>query len=49
MDEPYETVTLSHVMNDMMMHITSSGKSEAKIGDMLASIFTQEKSYAYRL
>ncbi|NPA61272.1 MAG: ATP-dependent Clp protease ATP-binding subunit ClpA [Epsilonproteobacteria bacterium] len=48
-DEPYETVTLSHVMNDMMMHITSSGKSEAKIGDMLASIFTQEKSYAYKI
>jgi ATP-dependent Clp protease ATP-binding subunit ClpA len=48
-DEPYETVTLSHVMNDMMMHITSSGKSEARIGDMLASIFTQEKSYAYKI
>ena len=48
-DEPYETVALSHVMNDMMMHITSAGKNEAKIGDMLASIFTQEKSYAYKI
>lgn len=45
--DPYETVALSHVMNDMMMHINSSGRSEAKIGDMLASIFTQQKSYAY--
>jgi len=48
-DDPYETVALSHVMNDMMMHINSSGKNEAKIGDMLASIFTQEKSYAYKI
>jgi ATP-dependent Clp protease ATP-binding subunit ClpA len=48
-DDPYETVALSHVMNDMMMHITSAGKNEAKIGDMLASIFTQEKSYAYKI
>ena len=46
-DDPYETVSLSHVMNDMMMHINSSGRTEAKIGDMLASIFTQQKSYAY--
>ncbi len=48
-DDPYETVALSHVMNDMMMHINSAGKSEATIGDMLASMFTQEKSYAYKI
>lgn len=46
-DEPYETLVLSNAMNDMMMHISSSGRVEAKIGDMIASIFTQEKSYAY--
>ncbi|SFV55649.1 ATP-dependent Clp protease ATP-binding subunit ClpA [hydrothermal vent metagenome] len=45
--DPYETVVLSHVMNDMMMHINSSGRMEAKIGDMIASIFSQDKSYAY--
>jgi len=45
--EPYETVTLSHVMNDMMSHINSSGRNEAKIGDLVAAIFTQTKSYAY--
>ncbi len=48
-DDPYETVALSHVMNDMMMHINSSGKNEATIGDMLASMFTQEKSYVYQI
>jgi len=45
--DPYETVTLSHVMNDMVNHINASGRSEAKIGDLLASIFTQHKSFAY--
>jgi ATP-dependent Clp protease ATP-binding subunit ClpA len=45
--DPHETVVLSHVMNDMMMHINSSGRMEAKIGDMIASILTQEKSYVY--
>jgi len=45
--EPYETLALSHVMNDMVNHINASGKSEAKIGDLLASIFTQTKSFAY--
>jgi ATP-dependent Clp protease ATP-binding subunit ClpA len=48
-DDPYETVALSHVMNDMMTHINSSGRHEAKIGDMLASIFTQQKSYTYQV
>lgn len=44
---PYETVALSNVMNNMVSHINSSGKAEAKIGDLLASIFTQEESYVY--
>ena len=46
---PYETVTLSNVMNDMVGHINASGRTEAKTGDLLASIFTQEKSYAYAI
>ena len=47
MHDPYETVALSAVMNDMVSHINSSGRHEAKIGDLLASMFTQTKSYAY--
>jgi len=46
-DDPYETLVLSNAMNDMMMHINSAGRVEARVGDMIASIFTQEKSYAY--
>ncbi len=45
--EPYETLALSHVMNDMVNHINASGRREAKIGDLLASLFTQTKSFAY--
>ncbi len=44
---PYETTTLANVMNDMVTHINASGRTEARVGDLLASIFTQEKSYAY--
>ena len=46
---PYETVALSNVMNDMVSHINASGKSEAQIGDLIVSIFTQEDSYACTL
>jgi ATP-dependent Clp protease ATP-binding subunit ClpA len=44
---PYETIALSNVMNDMVSHINASGKAEAQIGDLIASIYTQEDSYAY--
>lgn len=47
--EPFETVALSRVINDMMTQIHSSGRAEASIGDMLAAIFMQEHSYAVYL
>jgi len=47
--DPYETVALSNVMNDMINHINSSGRQEAKVGDLIASIFSQTQSYAYAL
>ncbi len=47
--EPFETVALSRAINDMMTHIHSAGRSEAKVGDMLAAIFMQEHSYAVYL
>jgi len=47
--EPFETVALSQAINDMMTHIHSSGRAEASIGDMLASLFLQEHSYAVYL
>ncbi len=47
--EPFETVALSRAINDMMIHIHSSGRTEASIGDMLAAIFMQEHAYAVYL
>ncbi|SFZ98485.1 ATP-dependent Clp protease ATP-binding subunit ClpA [hydrothermal vent metagenome] len=47
--EPFETVALSRAINDMMVHLNSSGRTEASIGDMLVSIFHQEHSYAVYL
>jgi len=47
--EPFETVALSRAINDMMNHIHASGRTEAKVGDMLASIMMQEHSYAVYL
>ncbi len=44
--DPMETVPLSQAINEMMMHVNSSGKKEARIGDMLASLILQEESFA---
>jgi ATP-dependent Clp protease ATP-binding subunit ClpA len=46
---PYETVALSRIVNEMMTHINSSGKKEAHIGDMLAAICNQTHAYAVYL
>ncbi len=47
--DPIETVSLSNAISEMMMHINSSGKKEATIGDMLAAIMLQEDSFAANL
>lgn len=47
--EPLETPSLRDALNDMIAHIQSSGRKEADIGDMLASIFLQEENYGVYL
>ncbi|MFK5976119.1 MAG: AAA family ATPase [Sulfurovum sp.] len=47
--QPVETISLSQLLNDMMSQIHNSGRKEAEIGDMLVSMFMQEKSYALYL
>ena len=44
--DPMETMALSQAINEMMIHVNSSGKKQATIGDMLAAIMLQEDSYA---
>ena len=47
--EPLETTSVNMLLNDMMTHVHSSGKKEAFIGDILASMFSQENSYGLYL
>jgi ATP-dependent Clp protease ATP-binding subunit ClpA len=47
--EPLETIALSNTVNDMMVHVHGTGRTEAMVGDMLGAIFTQEHSYAVYL
>jgi ATP-dependent Clp protease ATP-binding subunit ClpA len=47
--DPFESETLAVAINDMMIHMHSSGNSEANIGDMIAAIFMQEEVYAVYL
>jgi len=47
--DPIETVALSNAISQMMMHVNSSGKKEATIGDMLVAIIDQEESFAKKL
>lgn len=42
---PLETVQLNRVLNDMLMHVESSGKFHATIGDLLVSLFVADKSF----
>ncbi len=44
--DPIESVSLSRVVENMMLHSKSSGKVEANVFDLLVSIFQEEHSYS---
>ncbi|MDX1808832.1 MAG: ATP-dependent Clp protease ATP-binding subunit ClpA [Sulfurospirillaceae bacterium] len=44
--EPFESVALSRVIENMMLHSKSSGKMEASVYDLLVSIFQEENSFS---
>jgi len=44
--EPMETPLLGEAIDDMMLHIESSGREEASVGDMLVAIYNQDKAYS---
>ena len=45
--EPFETVALSRMIDQMIRHIQSAQKDHASIGDLLAALFEEEHSYAF--
>ena len=47
--EPFETVSLTRVIESMMMQVRGAGKSEAKLTDMLIALFDEEHSYSVML
>ena len=47
--EPFETVALSRVIENMIKHVQSADKKEARVGDLLAAIFDEEHSYSVYL
>ena len=47
--DPFETVALSRLIDKMIRHVQSAQKKEATIGDLVASIFEEEHSFAYTL
>ncbi len=44
--EPFETVALSRMIDRMVRHIQSAQKQQADVGDLMASIFEEEHTYA---
>ena len=47
--DPFETVALSRMIDQMIRHIQSVQKDHASIGDLLAALFEEEHSYAYSI
>lgn len=47
--EPFETVSLTRVIENMMLHVKSAGKSEATLSDMLVALFDEEHAYSVML
>ena len=46
---PYETLTLSRVIDTMIQHIQSAQKESAEIGDFLVTLFDEKSTYSYLL
>jgi len=48
-DEPYETVALSRLIDNMVKHLQASGQTSADIGDLIVALYDNEKTYSYLL
>ncbi len=44
--EPFETVALSRLIDQMVRHIQSAQKNQAEIGDLMAAIFEEKHTYS---
>jgi ATP-dependent Clp protease ATP-binding subunit ClpA len=47
--DPYESVALSRLIDNMVRHIQSAGQNSADVGDLLAALFEEENTFSYML
>ena len=47
--DPFETVALARVIDNMITHIKGADKKQANVGDLLAALFEEERSYSVYL
>ena len=47
--EPFETVALSRMIDQMIRHIQSAQKEQADVGDLIAAIYEEQHTYACML
>src|SRR6478736_648929 len=48
-DDPEQTIAFRRVLQTAILHVQSAQRSEATVGDILAAILQQPKSYAAQL
>ena len=47
--DPYESVALLRVIDNMIQHIQSAQQQKANIGDLIVAIFEEKNTYSYML
>jgi ATP-dependent Clp protease ATP-binding subunit ClpA len=47
--EPYESVALSRLIDNMVRHIQSAGVIDADVGDLIAALYSEENTFSYML
>ena len=47
--DPFESVALSRLVDNMIKHIQSAQQTTAEVGDLLAALYDEENTFAYML
>ncbi|MBU1659816.1 ATP-dependent Clp protease ATP-binding subunit ClpA [bacterium] len=47
--DPYESVALARVIDNMIKHIQSAGQNSADVGDLLVALFDEQNTFAHML
>ena len=47
--DPYESVALSRLIDNMIRHIQSAQQNNANVGDLIAAIYEEENTFSYML